>query len=167
MSDRIADAMARLCAAERDRREAIDDLIALGVVRWRRLVADIGEALAARYYGVPLAANANEPGYDLVARDGLRIQVRTLRSEPHRERTVMGVMKEPYDALFAVKLSVDYEPLPSKGEWWFLQPRAERDAGAPQGGRLARRARGWARRRARATRTDLPIGACHALPISS
>jgi hypothetical protein len=103
--------MERLCSAERARREAIDDLIRLGVVRSRRLVADLGEALAARYYGVPLADNANELGYDLVTSDGRFVQVRALRSEPHRERTLMGVMKEPYDTLFAVKFTVDYEPL--------------------------------------------------------
>jgi hypothetical protein len=103
--------MERLNAAERARREAIDDLIRLGVVRSRRLVADLGEELAARYYGVPLVSNANEPGYDLVARDGRRVQVRALRSEPHRERTLMGVMRDPYDVLFAVKFTVDYEPM--------------------------------------------------------
>jgi hypothetical protein len=103
--------MHRLRAADRERREAIEALIGLGVVRSKRLVADLGEEIAARYYGVPLASNANEPGYDLVAPDGRLIQVRALRSEPHRERTVMGVMKDPYDTLFAVKLSFDYEPL--------------------------------------------------------
>lgn len=103
--------MSRLCSAERARREAIDDLIRLGVVRSRRLVGDIGEALAAHYYGVALASNANTPGYDLKTTDGRRVQVRTLRSEPRRERTLMGAMKEPYDALLAIKLSVDYEPL--------------------------------------------------------
>jgi hypothetical protein len=95
----------------RARREAIDDLIRLGVVRSRRLVADLGEEIAARFYGVRLADNANEPGYDLIASDGRRVQVRALRSEPHRERTVMGVMRDPYDVLFAVKFTVDYDPM--------------------------------------------------------
>lgn len=103
--------MDRLRVAERARRAAIDDLIRLGVVRSRRLVADLGEELAGRYYDVPLAANANEPGYDLVTRDGRRVQVRALRSTPTRERTVMGRMKERYDALLAIKFTVDYEPL--------------------------------------------------------
>jgi hypothetical protein len=109
--DEIAEAMERLNAAEHARREAIADLIRLGVVRSKRLVADLGEAIASRFYGVPLVDNANEPGYDLIARDGRRIQVRSLRSTPSRERSVMGAMKEPYDALFAVKFTVDYEPL--------------------------------------------------------
>jgi hypothetical protein len=113
--DEIADAMRRLNAPERAHRRAVDDLIRLRVVRSRRLVADLGEELASRYYGVPLASNANERGFDLIASDGRRIQVRALRSEPSRERTLMGVMREPYDALFAVKFTVDYEPrAPSK-----------------------------------------------------
>ena len=103
--------MTRLRSAERERRKAIDDLVKLKFVRSRRFVADIGEALAGRYYGVALAPNANTPGYDLETGDGRRVQVRTLRSEPHRERTVMGVMKEPYDVLLAIKLSYDYEPV--------------------------------------------------------
>jgi len=110
-ADKVVEAMRRLCSAERARREAIDDLISLDVVRSRRLVGDLGEALAARFYGVTLASNANTPGYDLQTTDGRRVQVRTLRSEPHYERTVMGAMKEPYDTLLAIKLSVDYEPL--------------------------------------------------------
>src|SRR6266446_2664189 len=69
-TDKVMETMRRLCRAERARRKAIDDLISLKVVRSRRLVADIGEALAARYYDVPLVKNANELGYDLVTRDG-------------------------------------------------------------------------------------------------
>lgn len=124
--------MRRLCEAERARRQAIDELIQLGVVRSRRLVADIGEALASRFYDAPLVANANEPGYDLVAPDGRLVQVRALRSEPHRERTIMGVMKEPYDTLFAVKLSVDFEPLRA-----IEMPRALLEAHYPHGARTS------------------------------
>ena len=110
-TDPVGKAMERLCEAERARREAIADLMTLGVVRSRRLVSDLGEAVAARYYGVELAPSANNPGYDLEATDSRRIQVKTLRSEPNRERTLMGVMKDPYDVLLAIKLSFDYEPL--------------------------------------------------------
>ncbi len=109
--DEITEAMERLNAAERARQEAIEDLLRLGVVRSKRLVADLGEEIASRFYGVPLVDNANEPGYDLIARDGQRVQVRAPRSTPTRERSVMGMMKEPYDVLFAVTLTVDYEPL--------------------------------------------------------
>jgi hypothetical protein len=80
-TDEIAQAMRQLRGAERQRREAIDALIGLGVVRSKRLVADLGEEIASRFYGVPLASNANEPGYDLVTKDGRRVQVRALRSE--------------------------------------------------------------------------------------
>lgn len=109
--EEVAAAMGRLREAERAKREAIDELVALGFVRSRRLVADIGEELAARYFGVSLAPNANNPGYDLETRDGRRLQVRALRSDPDGERTVMGAMRDPYDALFAIKLSLEYEPL--------------------------------------------------------
>ncbi|MGN6586598.1 MAG: DUF6998 domain-containing protein [Solirubrobacterales bacterium] len=109
--DPVGRAMEHLCAAERARREAIGELMTLGVVRSRRLVSDLGEALAARYYGVELAPSGNNPGYDLEDTDNRLIQVKTLRSEPNRERTLMGVMKDPYDVLLAIKLSFDYEPL--------------------------------------------------------
>ena len=56
------------------------------------------------------------------------MQVRALRSEPHRERTLMGVMKDPYDTLFAVKLSVAYEPLRA-----IEVPRAVLEKHYPQG----------------------------------
>ncbi len=79
--------------AERARREAINDLIRLGVIRSRRLVADLGEALAARYYGVQLAENTSQRGYNLVASDGRRVQVRALRNAPHYERGSMGVIE--------------------------------------------------------------------------
>lgn len=44
----------------------------------------------------------------------------------------MGVMKEPYDALFAVKLSVDYEPLRA-----IEVPRAVPEAHHPHGTRTS------------------------------
>lgn len=126
--DEIASAMQRLNAAERARREAIEDLIQLGVIRSKRLVADLGEAIASRFYGAPLVDNANERGYDLITPDGRRVQVRALRSTPTRERSVMGAMKEPYDVLFAVKLTVDYEPLRA-----IEVPRAVLEAHYPHG----------------------------------
>ncbi len=103
--------MERLCEAERARHEAIGELMTLGVVRSRRFVSDLGEAFAARSYGVELAPSGNNPGYDLEDTDNRLVQVKTLRSEPNRERTLMGAMKDPYDVLLAIKLSFDYEPL--------------------------------------------------------
>lgn len=110
-ADPIGKAMERLCEAERARHEAIGELMTLGVVRSRRFVSDLGEAFAARYYGVELAPSGNNPGYDLEDTDKRLVQVKTLRSEPNRERTLMGAMKDPYDVLLAIKLSFDYEPL--------------------------------------------------------
>jgi len=70
--------MERLRAAERAQRAAIENLIGLGVVRSRVLVGDLGEQIAARYYGVELAP-VFTPGYDLVDHHGRRVQVKTLR----------------------------------------------------------------------------------------
>lgn len=106
----ILAAMERLTRAERERRAAIGELMRLGVIRSRTLVGDLGEALAAGFYGVPLPPRSN-PGFDLTRRDGVRVQIRTLRCTPENFRTSIGVMREPYDVLFAIRLDEDYAPL--------------------------------------------------------
>lgn len=102
-------AMARLRAAERERRAAIEDLIRLGAIRSRVLVGDLGEVIAARYYGVELTP-AFTPGYDLVDRLGNRVQVKTLRATPTRPRTIIGEVKDPCDLVLAMRLDFDYAP---------------------------------------------------------
>ena len=78
--------------------------------------ADPSEAGKTTLRDALLAANANNPGYDLVAKDGRQVQVRALRhSQPHHERGLMGPMRDPYDTLFAVKLSSEFEPLRGQG----------------------------------------------------
>jgi hypothetical protein len=79
----LDDAMVRLHAPERERRAAIDELIRLRAIRSHVLVGDLGELIAARYYGVPLPSPFT-PGYDLVDREGNRVQVKTLRATPTR-----------------------------------------------------------------------------------
>jgi hypothetical protein len=106
----ILAAMKRLTHAERERRAAIGELMALGVIRSRTLVGDLGEALAAAFYGVPLPPPSN-PGFDVTRHDGLRVQVRALRCTPENFRTSIGVMREPHDVLFAIRLDEDYAPL--------------------------------------------------------
>jgi hypothetical protein len=76
-SERVMAAMLRLRDAARAHRAAVEEVIELGIVRSRTLVGDLGEALAARYYGVELEPPFT-PGYGLVA-DGRRVQVKTLR----------------------------------------------------------------------------------------
>jgi hypothetical protein len=98
--------MERLIAAERARREAIAELMKLGVIRSRSLVCDLGEAIAAAYYGVTLAPPAT-PGYDLETTDGRRVQVKTLRCTATNVRNSIGVLREPYDVLFAIRLNED------------------------------------------------------------
>lgn len=108
-SDPIQRAMQRLRAAERERRAAVEELVDLGVVRSHVLVGDLGEAIAARYYGVELAPPFT-PGYDLIDRHGRRVQVRTLRATPTRPRTIIGEIKRPCDVILALRLAWDYTP---------------------------------------------------------
>jgi hypothetical protein len=107
MTRDVEGAMERLRAAERERRAAIEELIRLGYVRSHVLVGDLGERLAAEYYGVVLA-DVFTPGHDLVDRDGRRIDVKTLRAAPEGPRTIIGAFKEPCDALLAIRLHYDY-----------------------------------------------------------
>lgn len=106
---RIDEAMERLRAVERERRAAVDQLIELGAVRSHVLVGDLGEQIAARYYGVDLVA-AFTPGYDLIDRSGRRVQVKTLRATPDRPRTIIGEVKEPCDIVLAIRLDFEYSP---------------------------------------------------------
>lgn len=107
---RFEAAMTRLNAAEAAKREAIRELMEIGAIRSWGLVADLGEAIAARYYGVELAPPSTA-GFDLTTRDGRRVQVRTLRMTPENARSSMGPMKEPYDFLMAIRLNADYSPM--------------------------------------------------------
>lgn len=105
----IDQAMQRLRDAERERRAAIEDLMRLGVVRSRALVGDLGERIAADYYGVELAPMFT-PGYDLIDREGRRIQVKTLRGTPTAPRSIIGAITYPCDAVLAIRLDFDYTP---------------------------------------------------------
>jgi hypothetical protein len=107
---RVERAFAELVEAARAQQAAIEELRAEGVLRSRNLVGDLGEYVAARFYGGELSG-PGEPGYDVLAPDGRRVQVRTLRVTPHNRRTVMGVMREPYDVLFALRIDEHYAPL--------------------------------------------------------
>jgi hypothetical protein len=103
----IEEVMERLRASERERLAAIEELKQLGAVRSKGLVADLGERLAAAYYGVQLAPPST-PGYDLATADGRKVQVKTLRSTPGNPRTSMGILKPPFDVLLAIRLDFDY-----------------------------------------------------------
>jgi hypothetical protein len=102
-------AMRRLQAAERARRAAIEELIRLGAVRSHVLVGDLGERIAAMYYGVELLPQFT-PGHDLVDRRGRRIDVKTLHATPEKPRTIIGQPKRPCDLVFALRLHYDYTP---------------------------------------------------------
>jgi hypothetical protein len=51
------------------------------------------------------------PGYDLVTREGKRVQVKTLRCTPENLRGSIGVLREPCDLLVALRLNDDFTPL--------------------------------------------------------
>ena len=61
------------------------------------------------YYGVELAPSFT-PGYDLIDRQGRRVQVKTLRGTPMAPRTIIGEVKEPCDVVLAIRLDFDYSP---------------------------------------------------------
>lgn len=106
---RVERAMQRLRAGERERRAAVEELQKLGVVRSHVLVGDLGEAIAARWYGVELAPPFTA-GYDLIDRRGRQVQVRTLRATPERPRTIIGEIKRPCHVILAIRLNWDYTP---------------------------------------------------------
>lgn len=105
----VAAAMETLLQAERDRHAAISELKALGAIRSRSILGEIGEEMAAAYYQAERALGSN-PGYDIVLSDGTRVRVKTLRSTPTNRRTSIGVLQPDYDKLLAIRLNADYEP---------------------------------------------------------
>lgn len=109
-AQRLEEAMRKLVEADRARRSAVNDLKALGVVRSRSLVGDLGEVLAVRFYGVQLEP-PSAPGFDLRTPGGQRVQVRTLRCTPENFRTTVGTPNGPYDLLFAIRLDEEYQPI--------------------------------------------------------
>jgi len=108
----IDHAMEKLRNAARAHREAIEQLRKLGAIRSRSLVGDLGERLAADYYGVELEP-ASTPGFDLVTReaDRRRVQVKTLRDTPSNHRGSSSPLSEPYDLMLAIRLDENYEPV--------------------------------------------------------
>jgi hypothetical protein len=92
--------LARLRAADEERRAAITDLVALGWIRTRGVVGELGERLAQGHYGGELMPTSFR-GYDLVTPGDppQRVEVRTLQMTPENNRTSMGVQKGGYDLL--------------------------------------------------------------------
>jgi len=143
----ITDALDRLRVAERDRLGAIEELVSLGFVRSRGFVGELGEVYAAAYYGATIE-QASNPGFDLIDRDGRKVQVKTLRCTPANLRASMGRMADPYDVLFAIRLDPEYVPIGAievpravlerhypHGERTTWTKRLERDEGVKRIGR--------------------------------
>lgn len=83
-----------------------------GVIRsGNNPVGDICEGLVATYYGVSPAGNSNS-GYDLITRDGERVQVKgrrtTATSKPSHYSFMRDLPNRPFDALVAVHLDENF-----------------------------------------------------------
>lgn len=89
---------------------ASERLRARGLLRTNSLVGDVGEWVAAKYYGVKLAPTITR-GYDLIALDGRRVQVKTLRDGNDGRRYEAGKVLGPCDALLMIRLAPDYTPV--------------------------------------------------------
>lgn len=105
----VAHALGELLKAEQARQRAIAQLIELGAIRGRGLVGELGEAIAAAYYGVRLAPPST-PGFDLISKEGAHVQVRTLRSTSYNWRIRLGRLRGDYDLVFAIRLGEDFYP---------------------------------------------------------
>lgn len=105
-----------------------DRLRAAGLLRSNSLVGDVGEWIAARHYGVPLAKTRTQ-GYDLVIADGRCVQVKTLKDGNDGRRSEAGARLGPVR-------HAAHDP-----------PRARLHASRSDRGRLQRR-KGGLRRRA-------------------
>jgi hypothetical protein len=109
----IEKAMTKLRRAARAHREAVEELKQLGLVSSHGLVGALGERIAADYYRVKLdPASTRGKGYDLITRDGKRIEVKTLRTAGFRRssRQRIGLLEGNYDRLLAIRLDAEYRP---------------------------------------------------------
>lgn len=123
-SEAVRGLLARLVELDSERRAILAELIKRGF-RSRGFVGEWGEMIAAAYYGVELQ-RASQPGFDLVDKLGRRVQVKTLRSTPENQRASMGILREPYDVLFALRLDISFQPVAA-----FEIPRAILDEKYP------------------------------------
>jgi hypothetical protein len=103
----VGDILKRLAVVDAERVALLTQLRTMGF-RSRGLVGEYGELLAAAIYDVPLPPSS-PPGYDLEVPGMGLVQVKTLRSTATNRRTSMGVMKDPYDVLLAIRLDANYQ----------------------------------------------------------
>lgn len=90
--------------------EAGQRLREAGLLRSNNLVGDVGEWIASRYYGVPLAKTRTQ-GYDLITNDDKRVQVKTLRDGNDGRRSEAGRVLGPCDIVLLIRLAPDYTPV--------------------------------------------------------
>ena len=141
MCSEIEAAFARLYAAECERTSAIEELRRLGVIRSKVLVGDLGELVAANFYGGDLAPAFTE-GYDVLTPGGDRVQVKGLRGNQGK-RTIVCRQRLPTtcDLLFAVRFADDYTPLEALEVPRDIADEVYGDRGVNWTGRLTRHER--------------------------
>ena len=123
----VRDILRRLAAIDAERIDLISSLSAMGF-RSRGLVGEYGELVAEALYGASARRAApSQPGYDLQVEGLGLVQVKTLRSTPANPRASMGVLREPYEVLLALRLGVGYEPTGA----WLIPRRAVEAVYAP------------------------------------
>jgi len=83
-------------------------LRARDVIRTNNLIGDIAEAVVHAHYG-GTRGSLNQAGWDVLTRDGERLQVKGMRRTATNRRTRLGVIRgSNYDALVVVVLDEDY-----------------------------------------------------------
>jgi hypothetical protein len=127
----VGDVLERLAVVDAERLELIATLRTLGF-RSRGFVGEYGELIACALYPGSRLASPSQAGYDLVVEGLGLVQVKTLRSTPANHRTSMGIMRDPYDMLFALRLDVAFKPVSA----WEI-PRAAVEAVYPHGTRTS------------------------------
>ncbi len=90
-------------------------LLEHGIIRTTKIVAEIGEYYAAKEYGLQLATNTVQKGYDLIDGDGIKYQVKCRRRFDNRYRKsrniglIRGLQKEGYDVAIIVEVGEQFE----------------------------------------------------------
>lgn len=111
--DGITGELRALGALDEARRGVIGRLLRRGF-RNRGFVGEYGELLAGELYPASERAPASEPGYDLLARIDdrvVQVQVKTVHDIGAYARNSLGVMRDPYEVLLAIRLDPSFEPV--------------------------------------------------------
>jgi len=90
-------------------------LYELGVIRSSKIVAELGEYYAMKEYGLQLAKNKIQKGYDLIDDLKVRYQVKCRRVYDNPSRStkskhlIKGLEKDGYDMAIIIEIGHDYD----------------------------------------------------------